>query len=144
MKKLFWIVAVLFLFIAIFFIYSFRTQIDKTKIPLSGEMIYLKHLSRGISYEVDVISINSYTKAKPDTTEDYVSWDGRGFYYKIENDSLYVYGGNWITPSNRDISLKIKFISIEDSFLNYFNNYKKIGLKYFPSSLESSTYTPAN
>jgi len=143
MKKSLWIVAAvlfLFLLVVIFFMYSFITHVEKTKISLSKEVIYLKHLSRGVSFEADVISINSFTKAKPDTLVEYVSWDGRGFYYKIENDSLYIYGGNWINSSNKAISLYIRFISIEDNYFYYLNNYKKIGLKYFPFSSEKGTY----
>ena len=142
MKKNLWIVAVvifLFLMVVMFFMYSFRTHVEKTKVSLSKEVIYLKHLSRGVSFEADVISVNSYTKAAPDTMVEYVSWVGRGFYYKIENDSLYIYGDNWINPSIKTIS-NIRFISIGKNYFYYLNNYKKIGLKYFPPSSETGTY----
>lgn len=140
MKKIFIVVAILLLLVILFFMYSFRTHVEKTKIALSKEVIYLKHLSRGVSYEVDVISTNYFTKASPDILLEYVSWDGRGFFYKIKNDSLYIYGGNWVNLSNKTISSRIKFISIEDDPFYYFDNYKKIGLKYFPSSFEKGTY----
>lgn len=77
------------------------------------ETIYLKHLSRGVSFDADVISVNSYTKASPDTL------------VEIENDSLYIYGDNWINPSKKTISI-IRFISIGKNYFYYLNNYMKI------------------
>jgi hypothetical protein len=132
---------IIMLLILIGSISSFGMHVEKIHFTISNEKIYLKRLTRGISYEVDVISHRSFTKATPDTLREYVAWRGRGFFYKIQNDSLYVFGDDWCNSSSNKIIDKVKFIPIENEILNYYNNYKKMDLIYFPPSKEFSTST---
>jgi hypothetical protein len=135
MKRLLIIILILFLVITGFFIYAFRTQVEKLHVKLAHEKIFLKHLSRGVSYEVNVLSKYSYTKAEPNILKEYVDWGGRSFFYDIKRDTLFIYGGDWCNSAEKLIS-RIKFISIKDSILYYRLNYKQLGLKVFPPSSE--------
>jgi hypothetical protein len=118
--------------LVIFFIVSFRTHVKKVEVKLDKTNIFLKRMRRGISYDVNVISYRSYTGVNPDTLKEYVAWRPREFYYKVCNDSLYIYGGDWNNAS-KDLIKNIKFI---DKDTIDWQNYKKLGLQCFPPSPE--------
>lgn len=137
MKKMFVVIAsiIIALLIIVVVIYmSFNPVVEKISIALSKETIYLKQITSS-SFDESVISKKSYTANKPDTLKEYVDWRGRYFFYEVKDNNLIIYGGNWCNASKNLIE-NVKFINIEDSFLIYKEDYKKLGLKVFPPSEE--------
>ncbi len=60
--------------------------------PASKEKIYLKKESRGLNYTVAVISTSPKKGFTPNPDQEYVfSADDAKFYYKLQNDTLFVY-----------------------------------------------------
>lgn len=57
------------------------------------------------------------------------------FYYKMSNDSLYIYGSGFKEPELNKFITKIKFINIDNAeYITISENqkYKKMGLSIFP------------
>lgn len=136
MKKIILILLIIIVILVtvVFLFETFSPTVEKVHIALPNQTIYLKQLtSIGSNYE-SVISKRSYTPNKPDTLEEYVGWRSGYFFYKIKNDSLFIYGGNWCNASKILIE-NVKFVNIDNSNIHR-DNYQKFGLKLFPPSEE--------
>jgi hypothetical protein len=116
---------------------AYGTKIEKVTmlIPLTNEKIYLKHLSRGISYEMNVISKHSHIGSSSNFKSEYIDSIGRLFFYKVSQDSIIIFGSSWIN-SNAGFVKNIRFVNIEDEIVIYKENYKRYGLEVFPPSHE--------
>lgn len=96
------------------------------------ETIYLKNTKRGLNYDEVVISKSS--KRKSNTNKDYIYTWGETLFYKISNDSLYVYCKiKTNVPPNFDSKVKIYQIQYSNpEYYDLIKNYKKKGLDKFP------------
>jgi hypothetical protein len=130
MKKLYVLIGIMtigIISIGLFLYISFLPYVDMVEINLHNERIYLilQSDNNGTS---GIISKSFFISKSIDTTTDYVDSRATEFYYKINNDSLFIYGGNWINSSKQLIK-NLKFIDIGDSILLIRENYGKLGLK---------------
>lgn len=126
------IIVILIVTVVIFELFS--PVVQKVSFSISNETVYLKQIS-DISFEQSVISKANYTANRPDSLVEYVNMEGRYFFYKVKNDSLFIYGGSWSKASKKIIK-NIKFFNNEDSLYIYRKDYFKRGLRVFPPSEE--------
>ena len=113
-----------FLFVIdIIHIIEYRTVV---KIKLSTQDVYFVE-------DGDVIFITNKRRLfyTLDTMSCYEQNRLSSFYYKVKNDSLFVYGGFWMNSTNRNIVKNVKFSDV--GYASKSNSeYEKMGLKVFP------------
>lgn len=133
-------VLILYLFSILMVISSCKfDRIEKVKIvnPISKENIFLKYYAWGLSDELNVISLNNRSEW-PDSSKDYVTNRG-AFFYKLKNDTLFLYGV-WDSSKlngQKYFKTKINFIELQNyDFIELCKNYKKRGMHIFPPSWE--------
>ena len=110
-------------------------HVEKVKIfnPISKENIYLKYYAWGLNNEMDVISLNRKT-ALPDSCKDYVL-NGGAFFYKLQNDSLFLYGVWDASKLNgqKNFKTKINFVGVQNyEFIELCTTYLEKRVKVFP------------
>src|SRR5699024_9715089 len=99
MKKVILILLITSLILTILLLIVFQsidTNVEKVKLrnDTLDEVIYLKRFTRGLNYEVNVVTLRK-GYFEPDTTKEIVDKTGSPFFYKLDNDTLYIYGGMW-------------------------------------------------
>ncbi len=99
-------------------------KVEVEKIKVDSQELYLKKFSRGLNYEVISISKND-SENEPNEQIDIISPSGRRFYYKVKNDTLFIFDGYF--PERLDLGVPIvvnakmnvsDVMKIEDDFLN--------------------------
>lgn len=113
------------------------TKIEKVKLKLeaTNETVYLKHISRGVSFEMNILSEKACARIRSYTERDYVDLVGDLFFYKVVSGRLNIYGGNWENKQGDGIE-GVTFINIEGQIAHYKEHYKEYGFSVFPPSYE--------
>lgn len=144
MKKIIKIISVTVFVVAVLFIsllyYFFGTKSETVKIRNEklNEIIYLKQYSRGLNFELNVISTKRWY-TKPDISKEIVGMDGYPFFYKLSNDTLHIYGSSWENIEHNILKTPIVYHELSnDDYLNLSRDmkYKKLGMNYFPQLQE--------
>lgn len=111
----------------------FYTEKLKIKNTVSDEVIYLKYTEGGFDNQSFVISLNS--RSSFDTCKDYVDYHNLAIFYKMDKDTLSIYGMNYLVKPgcNKAFKTKIMFYPLKNpEFVELCKNYKSKGLKVFP------------
>lgn len=100
------------------------------------EKIYLKWFARGINYERSVITSNPNLSTENKIEEQaYQENTGSPYFYKLSNDTLSIYGGNWEITENSNFRTTVVFNELTNpEFIKLTKDYEKKGLKVFPPS----------
>jgi len=112
---------------------------EKQKIfnPKNGEVIYLKYCLYGNGHEATFISLDSIYKDPVDSINEYICYhDYPIYFYKLSKDTLniYCYCIFEIPKEHRQFKTIIKMVDMGfDEWDNMKKDYKKLGLKVFPS-----------
>ena len=105
----------------------------------NGEKIYLLKTSWGINDSRMAISLNKKLKAgfKHNYPNKYVSvgFGDSPIMYKMEIDTLHIYGGTFERPQNNNFTTIIKLHELSvPTRKQYCQNYNELGLTIFPKS----------
>ncbi len=116
------------------------THTEKVKLnnTISDETIYLKYYQWGIDDEMIIISLNKSNH--PKNNKD-ILLNNNCIYYKLQNDTLYIYRVS--PPSEINIAekfkTKIKFIDLPNyKFIELKKTCQDNGLNFFPPLTERS------
>jgi hypothetical protein len=101
-----------------------------------GETIYLKWFARGLNYERSVITSDPDLDTEKKIDEQaYQENFGSPYFYKLSNDTLSIYGGNWVITENSNFRTTVVFNELTNpEFIKLTKDYEKKGLKVFPPS----------
>jgi hypothetical protein len=124
-----------FIIISILLISCDKVDIVTIYNEKQDEKIYLKHIT-SFDREVNVLSLSKY--GFHNSSADYET-QLEFFLYKLENDTLYIYGGwDYEVFNIKKFKTNIKYTEFaeinNEDFL--FKNYKKLGYKVFPKEKE--------
>jgi hypothetical protein len=113
MKKVFYL-ALLILVIIIVIIILFNDRLEKKEVAFINnqekkEKIYFVKLSWGNDERI-IISKNKKAKVSEKTSDKYVLNNGCCILYKLDKDTLYLYGNNIITPQIQNFRTPVKVI----------------------------------
>jgi len=130
-----------YIFLLLLLLYSCSNILncEKQKIlnPKNGEVIYLKYCLYGNGHEATFISLDSIYKDPVDSTNEYIAdYDNPLFFYKLSYDTFYIYcyGLFQIPKNHSQFKTKIKMVDMGVIELDKMEkDYKKLGLKVFPS-----------
>ncbi|TDN97733.1 hypothetical protein [Sunxiuqinia elliptica] len=126
--------------------FSDKKEIIELYNSTADEKIYLLKTSWGLNDSRMAIGLNNSLKGgfKHKYPDKYVS-TGTGDYpilYKLDNDTLHIYGGTFKKPTIDKFMTNIKLHELNVSTrIHYSQNYKTMGLKIFP---EFQTYLIEN
>ena len=98
------------------------------------ESLFLIKETRGLNYEVTVISSSSKKQQEPDSDKEYVySAGGATLFYKLEKDTLLVYTYHLAKePSSFDSNIKVKQIELSNNeYSTLIDRYQTEKLKKF-------------
>ncbi|SMD44220.1 hypothetical protein SAMN00777080_2840 [Aquiflexum balticum DSM 16537] len=141
-------IGILFYFISPILLVSSTSDKSNVEIfnPKNRETIYLLKTSWGLNGSRMAIGLNTELKVGfKDSYED--KYECVGFcdspiLYKLEQDTLFVYDGNWQFPKEDNFKTPIKIIELKvQERLGIYRNYKSLNLKIFP---EDQTYIIEN
>jgi hypothetical protein len=134
------IIATFFIGCILFFIIAFCDRKETVKIvnKKNGEKIYLIKTTWG-NDERMAIGLDKKLKGGvgylyPEKFN--VNYSTR-FFYKLSNDTLFIYNGGFEKPINNKFKTPIKLIELETNDFESLckdNKYKELGLKVFPES----------
>jgi hypothetical protein len=137
MKRVFIIIGfiVVAVFAAAYFFFIFKVEnftIKELQVKEIGVNVYFKSLERGLNYSESSISTSRRRRSNP--RFDYVYPYSQQFFYRISNDSLFVFCST-IANEPKNFGSVVKVIQIEYSNREYrrlMENYKSLGLEKFP------------
>lgn len=105
----------------------------KLKNPKNHEVLYLKKYTRGMNYEVIVISKeDGFTNPKDELYDP----SGSPFFYRFKNDTLQILGSHWknINYCER-FKTQFKLVELNNlEFSEMSKSFKEQSLSIFPSS----------
>lgn len=127
------IVTALFSAAYLFFILKVENfSIKELKVKEFGVNVYFKSLERGLNYSESSISTSKRRRSNP--RFDYVYPYKQVFFYRISNDSLFVFCPT-IANEPKNFGSEVKVVQIEYPNREYrrlLEDYKSLGLEKFP------------
>ncbi|MCL2651537.1 MAG: hypothetical protein FWD60_11010 [Candidatus Azobacteroides sp.] len=130
------LVGIIIVLVGIGMIYLFieygATVFQHKKITIGNSYVYLKYKARGLNY--DELSISTSKNRFVNTSTDYFYKFSYCLFYRIQNDTVFVYSGE---IANQPPKFKSKIIIIQKSlsnpeFTNLYVNFKTLGYERFP------------